>query len=126
MEPLNIEGTNHSPKVIFNKYEGIFKISGRSLPENAHSFYEPIIEWFSKYLNNPNPTTILTFELEYFNSVTSKYIFEIIRMMLFLLDNKLEAKVNWCYPEDDDDILETGQIYENLLKMPFVFKTIVS
>jgi hypothetical protein len=124
MEPLYIEGSKFTPRVAFDKNKEIFQITGRSLPENALSFYEPVMEWFREYLNNPNPTTILTFELEYFNTASSKVISDIILMLEGPLSRGLDVKVNWCYPQDDEDTLETGQDYASLTNIPFVFNAL--
>ena len=44
MTNINIKGTEDSPSVTIDFDNGIFEISGRSMPENVKSFYEPIIE----------------------------------------------------------------------------------
>ena len=126
MEPLYINESSISPKVILDKSKEIFLIKGRSLPENALSFYEPVVDWLTEYLNNPLPVTILTFELDYFNSASSKVIFQIIEMMELLLKNGFEVKVNWYYQEEDEDTLEAGQTYASLTNVPFLFNAIVS
>ena len=35
MEILNLEGAEDTPKIILDKKNGIFEISGRSLPEDS-------------------------------------------------------------------------------------------
>jgi hypothetical protein len=121
MDPIYIEKSKTTPKVILDKNKEIFHFEGRSLPENAVNFYEPIINWITEYLENPNPTTVLTFELDYFNSSSSKVIFQIIQLLEPLLDKGFDAKVNWRYHEEDEDTLESGQTYANLIDVPFMF-----
>lgn len=122
MNALYLEPTKYTPKVSYSKEDGLFYMSGRSLPENAELFYRKIMDWFNLYINEPNQTTVLTFEMEYFNSATSKYIFDIICMMHDITKQGLEVCVHWCYPEEDEDIMEAGEIFENLSNIPFVFK----
>ena len=50
----NIKKTKLSPKVVLDKTNNIFFISGRSIYSNANEFYDPIISWFKNYLENPN------------------------------------------------------------------------
>jgi hypothetical protein len=126
MEPLNIKELKTSPQVIFDKSKEIFLIKGRSLPENSLSFYEPVINWLTEYINSPNPKTILTIELDYFNSASSKIILQIIQMLEIPVKNGYDIKINWSYQEEDEDILEAGQIYANLSHVPFLFNTIES
>ena len=121
MEPFSVEASKQTPHVVLDKNKEIFLFTGRSLPENSAAFYEPILAWLNQYINNPNPVTIINFELEYFNSASSKIIFEIILMLKDILSKGLEAKVNWCYTEEDEDILESGQTFEGLSNVPFVF-----
>src|SRR5688572_31551773 len=72
MEILNLEGTADTPKIILDKGNGIFEISGRSLPEDSVEFYGPVLEWISNYAKAPNATTHFSFKLEYFNTSSSK------------------------------------------------------
>jgi hypothetical protein len=123
MDPLIIEKTRTKPNIIFDKANGIFEIKGKSLPENAEEFYNPIIEWLKAYLENPNPSTMLVFEMEYVNSSSSKKIYEIIEMLETPAKNGIDVKVNWRYLEEDDDTLEVGNEYASLVKVPFVFST---
>ena len=44
METITIEATKHSPEVIFDS-NGQLKIEGRSFPENASNFYDPLIQF---------------------------------------------------------------------------------
>jgi len=45
MEPLIIEATPKTPKVVFDPNENLYEISGRSLPENVVKTYDPVIKW---------------------------------------------------------------------------------
>jgi len=124
MEPLIIKGSKYTPDVILDKNLEKFIIKGRSLPEDVSFFYNPILNWLRGYINDPNTSTTITFELEYFNSSSSKVFIEIILMFKEIISKGLEAKINWCYEEDDDDILEAGQIYESISKIPFIYTAI--
>ncbi|PLX15791.1 MAG: hypothetical protein C0599_16225 [Salinivirgaceae bacterium] len=54
MENLSIKGTDDTPSIELNKEQNIYTISGMSLPEDVKSFYRPVIDWFTKYFNEPN------------------------------------------------------------------------
>ena len=124
IEPLYIEKSNLTPKVILDKSEEIFLFKGRSLPQNVFEFYEPIYAWITQYIEEPNQSSVFTFELEYFNSSSSKAILQLLKMLETLTNNGLEVKVNWCYQEYDEDTLESGQTYSTLVDIPFFFQTI--
>jgi hypothetical protein len=119
MEPIFIDGTNRTPFVSMDP-SGKFRIRGRSIHENPSKFFEPIIGWVENYLSTPNDTTVFDIELEYFNSGSSRYILDILRL---LKENKANKKliINWYYEDGDDDLLERGQYYESILNIKFNF-----
>jgi hypothetical protein len=119
MEPIFIDGTNRTPFVSMDP-SGKFRIRGRSIHENPSKFFDPIIGWVESYLNTPNDTTVFDIELEYFNSGSSRYILDILRL---LKENKANKKliINWYYEDGDDDLLERGQYYESILNIKFNF-----
>ncbi len=119
MEPIFIDGTNRTPFVSMDP-SGKFRISGRSIHENSSKFFDPIINWVKTYLKNPPETTVFDIELEYFNSDTSRYILDILRLLMEKqVNNKLI--INWYYEEGDYDLLERGQYYESILNTKFNF-----
>jgi hypothetical protein len=121
--PMNIlflEATKDTPKIMLNKRDGIFELAGRSILEDANSFYDPVVEWLNDYAQQPNSSTVFTFKLNYFNSSTSKVIY----ILLNVLKDIKGAQVEWCYYKDDEDILEAGQEFEEELEMAFNYKQI--
>jgi hypothetical protein len=119
MEILNLEGTEDTPKIILDKKNGIFEISGRSLPEDSAEFYRPVLEWISTYAKEPNGSTEFAFKLEYFNTASSKLILDV----LSALEDIQNMKILWYYHEDDEDMEEAGQEFSELVEIPFEFKT---
>jgi hypothetical protein len=120
MNILFLEATKDTPKIMLNKRDGIFELAGRSILEDANSFYDPVVEWLNDYAQQPNSSTVFTFKLNYFNSSTSKVIY----ILLNVLKDIKGAQVEWCYYKDDEDILEAGQEFEEELEMAFNYKQI--
>ena len=119
-EELKIESSSDTPTVSFLKKEGRLSIFGRSLPEDAFSFYNPIIEWLSHYIKSPAPETELSINLEYFNTASAKQIFKIITIIKEVADkNKLLVK--WHYDEGDKDMKASGERFSKLCTVPFEF-----
>jgi SiaC family regulatory phosphoprotein len=119
MEILHLEGTEDTPKIILDKGNGIFEISGRSLPEDSAEFYKPVLEWIGNYSKQPNPTTDFSFKLEYFNTSSSKLILD----LLSELEDIKGMKINWYYHEDDEDMEEAGKEFSELVEIPFDYKS---
>ncbi len=122
---LQIEGDDFTPIVDFNPDEGVLKISGRSLLEDTAAFYEPLLDWIDKYLQNPKEKTLLVFELEYFNSSSAKMLTQI--MMKFepmALEDENSVKVIWRYKENDDIMYDRGKEFKSIVFLPFELEKI--
>jgi hypothetical protein len=119
MEILNLKGTEDTPSILLDKKNGIFEISGRSLPEDSAEFYKPVIEWINNYAKEANPTTEFTLKLEYFNTASSKLILDV----LSALEEIKGVKILWYFHDDDEDMEEAGQEFSELVEIPFEFKT---
>lgn len=124
MRNLIIEPTPKTPKVILNADINVFEISGRSIPEDSVGFYRKILDWLDEYAQNPNPKTNFKFQLEYFNTSSSKCILDVFRRLERLHKNGRQIVITWCYDADDEDMEETGEDYKALLDVPFDLVTI--
>ncbi len=119
MEVIKIKGTDDTPSVILDKENEIFEISGRSLPEDVTSFYEPILNWLDEYAENPNSKTVFSFKLVYFNTASSKLLLDILMKLEEMYENGNEVLIKWYYPEDDEDMEEAGEEYADIVDIPF-------
>ena len=119
MKSLKVERTKQTPEINFDAKKGILQISGRSIPENTFEFYDPLLTWINGYILEPNEKTIIKIQLEYFNTSSSKYILEILKKLKKLhIDNK-NVQDEWYYEEDDEEMMETGEDYKDLIQIPF-------
>lgn len=119
MDPLRIVGTDDTPSVNFAPGEGIFEIAGRSLPEDVVNFYEPVIQWLTEYFKSPNTTTEFIFNLNYFNTATSKILLDILVMLDKMNDSGHSVQVTWMYAQDDEDIQDAGEEFRDKIDLPF-------
>ena len=119
MEPISIEGTPKTPTVQFNAEQGIIEIKGRSIPENSIEFYKPLVDWLEDYKSDPLPKTKVNIQLEYFNTSSSKCILDVFKKLEAIHKSKNEVEINWYYEEDDEDMLEAGEDYESIIRIPF-------
>jgi hypothetical protein len=119
MDPIVIEGTPKTPSVNFNASTGILEIKGRSIPENSIEFYKPLIEWIEKYGASPQSKTVVNIQLEYFNTSSSKCILDVFKRLEAIVNGGHDVLINWHYEEDDEDMLEAGEDYQSIIKVPF-------
>lgn len=119
MEPITIEGTPKTPTVKFDSDAGIIEIKGRSIPENSIEFYKPLVDWLDQYSQSPQKLTQVNIQLEYFNTSSSKCILDVFKKLEQVYKENNEVVINWYYEEDDEDMLEAGEDYQSILKIPF-------
>jgi hypothetical protein len=119
METIKIAGTEDTPKVILDPENNAFEISGRSLPEDVASFYNPVLNWLEEYIENPKDKTEFNFKLVYFNTASSKLLLDILMKLESLHEKGNEVLVKWHYPEDDEDMEEAGEEYSDIVDVPF-------
>jgi hypothetical protein len=119
MNSILIEGTPKTPTVKFDADTGVIEIKGRSIPENSIEFYKPLIDWLEDYSTVPQKLTQVNIQLEYFNTSSSKCILDVFKKLENVYKGKNEVIINWYYEEDDEDMLEAGEDYQSILKIPF-------
>ncbi|MFP4620059.1 MAG: DUF1987 domain-containing protein [Bacteroidales bacterium] len=132
-EKLYIPPTNYTPEVIFDPKRHKFKMSGVTRPEDAYEFFEPILSQTESFVKKTledieqnkllNETFIIMFDFEYMNSSASKYIFQIISHFKKFHEKRLNVSIFWYYDDPDDQILEDGEDFSEIINIPFNFLT---
>ena len=120
MANLLINDSVKTPYISFTADNGILEIKGKSIPENSLEFYRPVFEWLESYSKSPAPSTVIRVALEYFNTSSSKCLLDIFRKLEAInISGKSSVKVSWVYETDDEDMMEAGEDYQALVKIPF-------
>ncbi len=119
MKTIKIEAKEDTPMIVFDPENNIFEISGRSLPEDASLFYEPILDWLKEYAKSPNELTELHIKMNYFNTASSKLLLDILMIIEEMVENGHNCTIKWFYTEDDEDMEEAGEEYSELVDIPF-------
>jgi len=130
MDILRIEGTNATPRVVFDHKARMLEISGYSRPENVRDFYAPLLQWLEDFKQNILSNTSEGSELEpvtfkfkfiYFNSSSAKFIYDVILLLSDMQKNKIPLKIYWHFDEDDDEMREAGEELSDMANLPFFF-----
>lgn len=119
MEVLKIESTEDNPQIVMDRESNILEISGRSLPEDVNTFYEPMMSWIEEYAKDPLDVTVFNFKLTYFNTASSKIILDILTQFEEMIEEGHQVMVRWHYPEEDEDMMEAGEEYSEMIDVPF-------
>ena len=109
MENLIIEGSDTLPNVEMHA-DGKIKLEGRALPEDAVRFFKPVLTWLKEFSGELMNVDI---NLEYFNTSVSKQLHDFFTIMNTKPES-IKINVTWHYEEGDDEMLESGEIYEEL------------
>lgn len=118
METIYIEETAKTPFIKFNADLGNLEIKGKSITENAHKFYNPIInDWLEQYAQSPKEETTANIELEYFNTSSSMWILRLFKKLEEMNGSGHKVIVNWLF--SDEDIYNAGEDYQELVSIPF-------
>ena len=116
MEILQIKGSWKSPHIILDP-NGNFEIWGRSLPENVIDIYTPVLEWLDAYVKKAAPQTNIEVKLEYFNTSSSKLLYEIFKRFENIKKAGNNINVKWYFESDDVDLKEEGEMFSDLVDL---------
>lgn len=119
METLRIEATDDSPQVLLDQEDKVFEISGKSLPEDVLEFYQPVVDWLTKYREKPNAKTEFNLKMIYFNTASSKMIMDILMILEEMVEEGHDVLIKWHSMQSDEDMQEAGKEYEEMLDIPF-------
>lgn len=128
MVKLYIEHTHKTPEIGFDFFEGKMSIAGVSVPENAHEFYFPLIEWLQKHLPDfKKNTLILDCKISYLNTSSLQFLGDIFFLLDDMQENSpaIKVEVNWYYDSYDSDMKETGMDFKDAVNIDFNLKEVV-
>ncbi len=119
MEVINYLPESFFPGVVLDKENGIFEISGRACPEDPIEFYKPVFDWLDDYSEAPLEHTVFTFNMTYYNTASSKAIMMLMQRLEEIANDGNKVTVRWYYQEDDEDMMEAGNDYNEMIDVDF-------
>lgn len=119
MNNLFVEGTLTTPTMLLDYKKGVLELKGRSIPENSTELYRPLMEALSAVDSSVKKLDV-SIALEYFNTSSSKCILDLLNdVSIIKKKGQTDVVVNWLYEEDDEDMLESGENYQELIDLEF-------
>ena len=121
MDELYIEATDKTPLVHLRK--GYVLIEGRSIPEDPKKFFRPVQQWIKDYLKLIPSETILTLNLEYCDTGSTKIIFEILKEFSVAQaeNDTINVEYIWKYEKGDGEMVELAEFLESKAKITFKY-----
>ena len=122
MSILRIEATNELPEIFLDSYNSILNFSGVARPENVFDLYTQISSWIDDYNVNFGEEIKCKFNFKYLNTSSRKMVFEILKKLINIskTQNK-KLSVCWMYNAKDEDMIELGEEFQELLGVTFSF-----
>ena len=117
MENLVTIPTKRNPEVKFNT-NGNLLISGKSIPEDAETYYKPLFNWLEEFRKTSPPVINLTLKLEYLNTSSVRIVVKFMQNLVAMTKENVNLKITWIYDSDDDDICEQGEIIQESINYP--------
>lgn len=128
MKPIKLEESKYTPGINFDPGKNIFSMWGKSRPEDLAAFYFPLINWWEKFIEELKGNTTLAkkinplifdIKVEYFNSASSKMIYDLLSIVKELKNIHIDYTINWYYYSDDEDIYESAVELSDELEIKF-------
>lgn len=111
---MEIQASGNKPYIKLDKENCTLTLKGKSYPEHPSTFYEPILEELEKCSEHMEGAVItIDLALEIMNSVSTKYIYHMIKTINETAKN---ITINWYYEEDDEDMKEEGKLFSGAFK----------
>jgi len=117
MEKYAVTAQDVTPEMQLDPVSGYMQITGTSIPENSEEVYRPVLEWLVNYSEKPANQTLLDVRLDYFNTSSSKFLLEIMRLLKSIQDKGEKVQIRWFYYDDDPDMLESGQDFMDIVEI---------
>lgn len=126
MKKLITESTKNTPFILFDPTVAILELRGRSSPNNSIDFYNTLFTSLDDYCSSGKMNVVVNIAFEYFNSSTSKIVFDLFKKLSIINKKGNHVSVNWFFDEDDDDMMEAGEDYADLVKLDFKLKSVAA
>ncbi len=125
MEKIIIqEELKNCPGITYYPGENKLEIVGRSIPENPELIFRRLEEWITQHFSK-NDGLNAHIKLEYINSGSSKYLYEILKRLTGFQRSGKVVRMKWLYEEDDEAMLELGEHYRDTAGIPLEIEMIV-
>ncbi len=121
MNKFYLEPTKITPMVVLDHQNGIIELKGVSSPENSTGFYYQVLQQLDEYLEKEPKSLTANLSFLYFNTSSSKCLFDLLKKCTKLKHSGAELTINWYYDEMDDDMKEVGEDFSDILNVPFNF-----
>jgi hypothetical protein len=118
VEVYQLAATKKTPKVILDHKKGYFEFSGIAMPEDTVIFFAPLHKKINEYFKATEVPIVFHFSIYYFNSLSSKMLYELFKLIERYHKKGKEVRIEWVYEEDDESMEEAGKLFLDSIEVP--------
>jgi hypothetical protein len=118
------EELKNCPGIAYYPDSDKLELVGRSIPENPELIFRRLDEWITIHFDK-NSGLHVSIQLEYINSGSSKYLYEILKRLTGFQKSGKKVEIKWLYEEDDEAMLELGEHYRDSAGIPLKIEMVV-
>jgi hypothetical protein len=118
------EELRNCPGIVYYPDSNRLELVGRSIPENPELIFRRLDDWITLHFEK-NTGLDVYIQLEYINSGSSKYLYEILKRLTGYGRSGKQVNLKWLYEEDDEAMLELGEHYRDTAGIPLEIDMIV-
>lgn len=100
------KSTESTPYVLIDEKNHCMTLEGMSFHENTVEFFHEIVAWLGGYLETDFTTFTFDCKMKYFNSSTTKILFDMFELMNEHCVDDKEIVVNWNVNKEDEMLIE--------------------
>ena len=119
VQDMVIEPTGKTPLIRLDPGAGKLEFSGRLIPEDAIGFFLPIVDWIEEFASSRPQEVRAKVNLDYLNTSSSKCMLDVFKKLERMHADGVSVELDWCYKEEDEDMLEMGEDYQSIVDFPF-------
>ena len=123
MKNIVITRSNNSPRIILDPENRSISIKGRSNTCYTRNLYAPALSQIALQFAGL-PEVNLSLSLVHANTASVKWISEILEQLEIFQASGTIVTVIWNYEADDIDMMETGEVFQVIHQLPFVFNPV--
>ena len=104
--------TTSTPYVLIDEGKNYMKIKGRCFHEKVTDFFKDVNEWLDGYLASDFAVFTFDCEIDYFNSSTTKLLYNMLQKMDLRACAKNKIILNWITTSDNEIMIECGEDFQ--------------
>ena len=109
---LEKEKTTSTPYVLVDEEKSYMKLEGRCFHENIAMFFREVANWLDEYLTTDFKLFTFDNAISYFNSSTTKLIYNMLKRLDGHTTAENKVVVNWITEKDNEVMIECGEDFK--------------